>query len=238
MKRLYQQCCYLTFLLLLLLLWAGPITAQVTSDMLATPTSRPRSSISPLPIDPDTSATSATSSSSTTMPPATDPAAVFDSNNNNNQQSNSGVLDYYFLLLAAVVFIVGLVWWSLVRRNRKKMARSRYHGQSALARDLEGMPGSRRWVTGRFRSSREPAPEEGLDERGQAPPPYMPSPPEAAVHPDATHTEPGAGPAIPLQDLSGEGQKPPNYDEHALPARVIVGNAGSLNLPFARTQSK
>lgn len=237
MKRLYQQCCYLTSLLLLLLLWAGPITAQVTSDMLATPTSRPRSSISPLPIDPDTSATSATSSSSTTMPPATDPAAVFDSNNN-NQQSNSGVLDYYFLLLAAVVFIVGLVWWSLVRRNRKKMARLRYHGQSALARDLEGMPGSRRWVTGRFRSSREPAPEEGLDERGQAPPPYMPSPPEAVVHPDATHTEPGAGPAIPLQDLSGEGQKPPNYDEHALPARVIVGNAGSLNLPFARTQSK
>lgn len=227
MTRLWQQRCYLTFILSLLVLWAGQVTAQVTSDMLATLTSGSTGLLSPTPAFPDAGdlspPTSTTPSSTIPMPSATDSVSISDTNNdNNNQQSNSGILNYYFLLLAAVVVIVALVWWSLVRRNRKKMARSRYNGQSALARDLEGMPGNRRWVTGRFMF---PRPEEGLDERGQAPPPYVPSPPEAAVHPDATHSEPGAGQAIPLQDLSGGGQKPPNYDEHALQARFIVGNA-------------
>ena len=150
------------------------------------------------------------------MPSTTDFVTPANTDSTINQQSNNGVLNYYFLLLAIFVIIVAMVWWSLIRRRRQKMVQSRYNGQSALARDLEGMPGGRRWVNGRFGFPREPTPEEGLDERGQAPPPYMPASPEAAVHPTVTHSEPraGSGLAIPLQNLSGEGQKPPNYQEH------------------------
>ncbi len=229
MVSLWQQCCYVTLLSLLLLL-AGQVITQVTSDMLATPTSGPGSSISPLPNDPDVGnlspLTFTTSPSTVPMPTATDSVAASDNNNNNNNQTgHNSILNYYFLLLAVAVIIVGLLWYTLVRRSRRKMARAQHNAQSALGRDLDGMPGGRRWVTGRFMFPHL-AQEEGLDERGQAPPPYVPTPPEAAVHPDSTHGEPEAGQAIPLRDLSGEGPKPPDYEEHLVPPRVIVGNAG------------
>ena len=187
---------------------AGQITAQPAM---------PSSSTSPAPTDPDVGNylnAAYTSSSSGVPMPTTSDNAPQPASNNSNREGTSGVFNYYFLLLAVFVIIVALVWLSLIRRNRQKLALSRHNGQTALARDLEGTPGGRRWGPGRWRF---PRPEEGLDERGQAPPPYMPAPLDATVHPNATHNEPGAGQAIPLQDLSGLEQKPPDYDEHLAP---------------------
>ena len=53
---------------------------------------------------------------------------------------------------------------------------------------------------------RDPRREEGLDERGEAPPPYIPG------HPAPVHDLPGEGhDGIALDDYHG---KPPDYDAH------------------------
>jgi hypothetical protein len=109
----------------------------------ASPTSRP--SAPPLPVYP------------TTIPspiPATSP-------------HDTNVFNYYFLFLAALALLaIGLVWYFHVRRARRNHAQ-RVSGQRALARDIEGWAGVRRFGHGGRRR------EEGLDEDGEAPPPYM-----------------------------------------------------------------
>lgn len=113
--------------------------------------------------------------------------------------SASGLINYYFLLLAVLVVVVLVGYYFYARRRRRKIAQLRTRGQSALARDLEGWPGWRRgrWAGG----DRERL--EGLNERGEAPPPYMPRiPQEAIIREDVAS-------GVPLQNL-GE-SKPPNY---------------------------
>lgn len=113
--------------------------------------------------------------------------------------NSSGLLNYYFLLLAILVFVVLVGYYFYARRRRRKIARLRTRGQSALARDLEGWPG---WRRGRWAGNdRERL--EGLNERGEAPPPYMPRiPQEVMIREDVER-------GVPLQDL-GE-SKPPDY---------------------------
>lgn len=82
-----------------------------------------------------------------------------------------------------------------MRRRRQRQAHNRSSGQSALARDLETWPGPRR------RAGRE---EEGLDERGEAPPPYVPKELEAAVI---------RGEAVELGRGGRQERKPPDYRE-------------------------
>lgn len=81
-----------------------------------------------------------------------------------------------------------------MRRRRQRQAHYRSDGQSALARDLETWPGPRR------RARRE----EGLDERGDPPPPYVPKELEAAVI---------RGEAVELGQRGRQGRKPPDYQE-------------------------
>ncbi len=83
-----------------------------------------------------------------------------------------------------------------MRRRRQRQAHNRSGGQTALARDLETRPGGGRQI-GR---------EEGLDERGEAPPPYVPKELEAAVL---------RGEAVELDGGSREEMKPPDYQEIA-----------------------
>ncbi|KAL8931779.1 MAG: hypothetical protein Q9211_006739 [Gyalolechia sp. 1 TL-2023] len=139
-----------------------------------------------------------------------------DDNAFNDDDNDNGILNYYFLLLALLIIILGLVYLAYVRRQRQKVLQSRRNGQRALARDLERWPGSGPWGPGRFRmprsSPRQPRREEGLDERGEAPPPYIPKEPEPA------YAGPGGGSAgpgndIPLQDLTRSDHKPPDYEE-------------------------
>lgn len=113
--------------------------------------------------------------------------------------SASGLINYYFLLLAVLVVVVLVGYYFYARRRRRKIAQLRTRGQSALARDLEGWPG---WHRGRWAGGdRERL--EGLNERGEAPPPYMPRiPQEAIIREDVAI-------GVPLQNL-GE-NKPPDY---------------------------
>lgn len=124
-----------------------------------------------------------------------------------NVPNSSGLINYYFLLLAVLVVVVLVGYYFYARRRRRKIARLRTRGQSALARDLEGWPGWRRgrWAGG----DRERL--EGLNERGEAPPPYMPRmPQEAMVREDVER-------GVPLQNL-GE-SKPPDYHPDAAISR-------------------
>ena len=90
----------------------------------------------------------------------------------------------------------------------------------------------------------EPKPEEGLDERGEAPPPYMPKSPPAAAHPDGGRSDPynpSSSTDIPLQDLSRHGDsKPPEYSvtstsEHGSDlARPALSHAASSRMGSSR----
>jgi len=84
----------------------------------------------------------------------------------------------------------------------------RNSGQNALARDLDGWTNTRRWVHGRhWRSDSRNSREDGLNELGEAPPPYVPA--------AKTATETGSTEElqVPLRTLSRNGERPPGYGE-------------------------
>ncbi|KAL8931771.1 MAG: hypothetical protein Q9216_007076, partial [Gyalolechia sp. 2 TL-2023] len=158
------------------------------------------------------------------------PDSANDNSLNDDDDNDNGILNYYFLLLALLIIIIGIVYLAYARRQRQKVLQSRRNGQRALARDLERWPGSGPWGPGRFRmprsSPRQPRREEGLDERGEAPPPYVPKEPEPAyTGPGGDRT--GLGNDIPLQDLTRPDQKPPDYDEGPSSAPGGQPNAGT-----------
>lgn len=132
------------------------------------------------------------------------------SNGNGDGGHNDGVLNYYFLLLAVFVIILVLGYWIIARRRRTKNARSQIRQQDALAMDLERWPGGgRRWGAARWRFHNvggEMRGEEGLDERGEAPPPYL-------AKPDPVHR--GGGESVDLGDLRTVEGKPPGYEYRA-----------------------
>ncbi|KAL8644759.1 MAG: hypothetical protein Q9210_007091 [Variospora velana] len=137
-----------------------------------------------------------------------------------DDRPNNGILNYYFLLLALVIIILGIIYVAIIKRRRQKLARSRLNGQRALALDIERSSGSGPWGPGRLRMPRPTARhhppqrrEEGLDERGEAPPPYIPKEPEPAHTGGAQWSGLPAGSEIPLRDLGGFDRKPPDYNE-------------------------
>jgi cbb3-type cytochrome oxidase subunit 3 len=126
---------------------------------------------------------------------------------------NGTVFNYYFLFLAALcVLLVALLWWVHRQRKRRKQ-QLHLNGQHALARDLEGWAGARRFMHGRHGQYLTPAHtrrEEGLDEHGDAPPPYQPKS-DVTVE---TVQDPGREIAIPLQALlqnEHDRARPPGY---------------------------
>lgn len=120
-----------------------------------------------------------------------------------SDDSGSDVLNYFFLLLVVfAIFIAG--WCCVLRRRRRKVARVGENGRLPVSRDFESWAAARSWVNPPWRRS-EPR-VEGLDERGEAPPPYLPE------RPAATHAALGTRSTecpIPLQDM----HKPPDYEE-------------------------
>ena len=104
----------------------------------------------------------------------------------------------------------------------------RTRSQRALARDVEGFRTRLRgrtglgWNSGTTQRNND---EEGLDERGEAPPPYMPGtkPPSLrSVSRDST----GPGEAVELRPMSAGVEHPPGYNEH-----VSEGSDASLRRP-------
>lgn len=98
-------------------------------------------------------------------------------------QGESHVFNYYFLIVAIVVVLFALCILYVGKRKKRKAALLRNNSQRALAQDVAGF----RQRFGRPRPyngfgfglgtgdrNRQIAREEGLDERGEAPPPYIP----------------------------------------------------------------
>ena len=103
----------------------------------------------------------------------------------------------------------------------------RSNSQRALARDIEGFGRFGRtmgrtglgWPPSTTQRNRSDI-EEGLDERGEAPPPYVPGskPPslrsvERERRPSSS-SEHSVGEAVELQPMNGEVEHPPGYNEH------------------------
>jgi hypothetical protein len=137
---------------------------------------------------------------------------------------NESVFNYYFLILALFAVVVAIsLWWIRQRRIRRK-EQMRLSGQNALAQDLDGWANTRRWMHGAQRHNQTAAfvrREEGLDEHGEAPPPYHPKPePTVAKGPTGEAQDPVSGLAIPLRALARadiEGNRPPEYQDSRHP---------------------
>lgn len=216
---------YLVVLLLLTL--ANPSATQLTfGNAPLTTTSIPATSTKLLSSQ---TPTHSTIQSQATSPSSSSPTTTTTDDDPSDDLQPSNVVNYYFLLLALLVLILLASLWTIHRRRKRKKALSRNGGHSALARDLEGWRGNRRWAgAGGGRGWRSVFGGHGLrreedrDERGEGPPPYeyLPQasrPPPPPVVWGASRDRGSRGGAVrtsfPLYVLSegGEEAKPPEY---------------------------
>lgn len=101
-------------------------------------------------------------------------------------ETANNLVNMYFLMLAALVILLLAGLWYWQQNRRRKRVRSAGRRRSALEQDLELPFGRPTWL-GLSRRERE---EEGVDERGEAPPPYAPppeQPPEPPIRPEQAH---------------------------------------------------
>lgn len=135
-----------------------------------------------------------------TGPPQTSATGYADTSYTPNSLGN-----YYFLLIGVFVIVLLAVYFVILRRRKvRRLQRRESSGEAVPASSGSRWPGQGRWRIVPL----QPRIEEGLDERGEAPPPYMPG-----QAPPAAHIEgqpPASGQAIALQDYPS---KPPDYDE-------------------------
>lgn len=192
----------------LFLSWILPSStfAQITTSPTPSTTS-----VSPLSTSSRSATVSTSISPSPTFLPPTQPSPAEPSSTDftSTNQSATHAFNYYFLLAAvvAILFCVGILW--IGRRKKRKAALLRYHGQHALARDVEGW--RNRFGVGRAGGSSNTlhgnGRVEGLNERGEAPPPYVPG-------------------SKPPSLRSGDGRRPSTSSEHARMQDVELGNMG------------
>lgn len=187
------------------------------------------------------SLTSAASASAEAMAPPTpvflfprqSPTSIDDVNNEGGSDSddNRGIMNYYFVFFALLVCIAGLCAYFVWRRRKAALQIYQNHQNSAfpqsVSREWDNMRYRRRyWNNNGFRTA-QASREEGLDENGEAPPPYMPKDDQATDNNGASQAggpntqgqaRPGE-PAIPMQALSREqaGLKPPDYEQTVQP---------------------
>ncbi|KAF2091964.1 hypothetical protein K490DRAFT_61412 [Saccharata proteae CBS 121410] len=200
----------------------------------------PPSPFSSFQTEPSAAATSSPSSPSenptavgtASESPQTQPSLAQHTNTSNSDSSNKNdnLLNLYFLFIAIIVVILLLGLWLLHRRKKRIKERSRGRAQDALARDMNGWVNTRRWIHGNRRPGGEEGltqREEGLNENGEAPPPYeppshsghdptAPAPVTTEGAPQVDWSSSPAGVAVPMQTLSTDGRtapKPPDYQE-------------------------
>ncbi|KAH8724997.1 hypothetical protein GQ44DRAFT_727173 [Phaeosphaeriaceae sp. PMI808] len=155
---------------------------------------------------------SAMSTPTDTAPPQLFPPAADSDSDSDDPDRNETVFNYYFLFLAAFGALVAVLLWWLHRQRRRRKQQQRLGGQHALARDLQGWTGARRFIHGRYtpyQTAAQTRREEGLDEHGEAPPPYQ----HKTYIPSDTLPSPRAL-AIPLRTISRDNNhlvQPPGY---------------------------
>ncbi|KAH3940192.1 hypothetical protein HBI56_215340 [Parastagonospora nodorum] len=199
----FATCLYLT-----------PFLPFSCAQDVAISTSSPGIAVPSTTVSPD--ASPPTTLTTTSPPTSTDPAPpeLFPTDPSSHVQPvrDASVFNYYFLFLFifAVIIAILLLWFHRRRQQRKQQLRQ--NGQHALARDLEGWAGTRRFMHERqgIRPSAATR-EEGLNEAGEAPPPYDGKGTETVSVGAASETgEVG----VPLRALVRDerAQEPPGYD--------------------------
>ena len=132
------------------------------------------------------------------------PEPAGDDDDDNDDHSTSRLVNLYFLLLLILVAALIIGFFAYQRRKKRRTIQQRRRGNDALAND----PSS--WH--RWRRQRHDHSGEALDERGEAPPPYMPDEPERAAlrgHGDTPTSN------IELRNVASRDhmRKPPGYIE-------------------------
>jgi|SRR5579871_4327551 len=143
------------------------------------------------------------------------------SSSDDSEDHDDNLLNFYFIFIALFIIIVVVGIWFIHRHKKQRKARLRNSGQNALARDLNGWSQPRRWIHG-VAPWRMDGPltarEEGLNELGEAPPPYIKdtqSREQRLSIGNASAAELPTEPAIPLRTLSRDERdrlKPPDYE--------------------------
>ncbi|KAF2726226.1 hypothetical protein K431DRAFT_299322 [Polychaeton citri CBS 116435] len=162
-----------------------------------------------------------------------------DGDDSQTHDRSDTVINYYFIFLALILCFVGLAAFFILKRRRKAMMRSSHSRQDALARDIYGWGstdgaasswgGQRYWPGGRWRSVERPERDEGLNEHGEAPPPYIPKREEESGGAGASGE---SGPAIPLQTLNRAQvglSKPPDYTQTDVLQTSVTSSDGEPN---------
>ena len=170
------------------------------------------------------------SSTDTGMPQTSDNAH----DGNQGASNTTSLVNYYFVFLALIVAVAGLAVFLMYRRKKKYGAIIRQGRQGALERDLntwDPIRARRRYWQGRWRSA-EHSREEGLNEFGEAPPPYVPKSRDEESGFQHGHINGGNEPAMPMHALSREqaGLKPPDYTETTVQSINEI-NATSITAP-------
>lgn len=138
---------------------------------------------------------------------------------------------YYFVFFAILICIAILCVYFVWRKRRNAlMVRPSLRGSGYRrgVQEWDSVGHRRRYWNTNSRSG-QVSREEGLNENGEAPPPYMPKDDEETGHAgprvDGQHTHGGdrpvpGEPAIPMQALSRDqaGLKPPGYDQVVQPS--------------------
>ncbi|KAF2874404.1 hypothetical protein BDV95DRAFT_592488 [Massariosphaeria phaeospora] len=131
---------------------------------------------------------------------------------------SEGVFNYYFLFLALLAVFIAVGLYFMQRHRKRRKERTRLSGNNALARDLDGWVNTRRWMHGAWRHDQTAAfvrREEGLNEHGEAPPPYQPTGEGTGSHRGSSALyDAASGLPIPLRTLSRDGvenTRPPDY---------------------------
>ncbi|KAF2260584.1 hypothetical protein CC78DRAFT_547422 [Lojkania enalia] len=184
-------------------------TSTMSTPLSVSNTRPPTSLITSFISYTSSNATITTSSSSPSVneapPPLGIPPAGGSGGTDIARSRNESVFNYYFLFLAVFGVLVALCLWWVHKRRKKRKEMMRQSGQNALARDLDGWTNTRRWMHGRWRHNQTGfvRREEGLDENGEAPPPYQPKSDITVDQSNirATH-DTASGLTIPLRTLS------------------------------------
>lgn len=179
-----------------------------------------------------------TTLNSISTPTYSDAYGTTTSTSNPDTQS-SGLVNYYFVFIALFLVVCFLGAWVVLKKRAQARHTRLHQTRSALSRDLEASNLGRGWTYGDSRRQRTDGSgwtalarrgrrgvDEGLDEQGEAPPPYKPSG-------DEGEGEGGVGNAdviaVPLRTLAREevGRKPPEYSEAVAREVREDGDAGA-----------
>ncbi|KAH8599364.1 hypothetical protein B0O99DRAFT_683339 [Bisporella sp. PMI_857] len=138
--------------------------------------------------------------------------------------------NFYFLIVAIIAILLCGTALFISRLKKKRMMQHQDGGQHALERDVES------WRTqlgvgraGRSRSTIRTA--EGLDERGEAPPPYAPGSKPPSVRTQWPESVPLCSRYVAERDSERSNDEPNELAEHQETTVVGVGDDHDLRRP-------